>query len=198
MLQMLIELVAHLIQRTPKNRKHLIQLPPHTHTLRTLTSKQKRQSTNTTHRNSTLNHIKRRLTPRKQRKTTQQHLPINTQHHRTMLKHRTTNQRQPNIQQLQPSYAITKLPQPLGLSTQGVLILTRKQKRKHTSRGQTAGRKRITSEESHANTYIILNNNAITIGQGEINGRTDPVRGRLISDCRSLLENHMCISATNP
>src|ERR1700691_1601849 len=133
MLQMLIELVAHLIQRTPKNRKHLIQLPTHTHTLRTLTSKQKRQSTNTTHRNSTLNHIKRRLTPRKQRKTTQQHLPINTQHHRTMLKHRTTNQRKPNIQQLQPHHAINKLQQTPRLLTQRRLAPTREHTRNHTS-----------------------------------------------------------------
>ncbi len=91
-LQMLIKLDAYLIQRAPKNGKHVVQLPTHTHALGTLTREQERQPTIPWRAwVASLRHACRGISHSQGRKTAQHVLALTTQDHRTVLEQRASN-----------------------------------------------------------------------------------------------------------
>ncbi len=172
--QQTIQTPTHLIQSVPEHRKRLPQPTTHTHPLRTLTRKQKRQ---TAIPSNTLNHTPTRTTTNQNTKTLQQPPTIPTQHHSTTLKHRTPSQRQPHIQHTNiPTTSNTnsgsahKPTQTLHLTNQSTLTPTRQNPRHHTQNNTTTN--------THPTT------NTITINHTPHN--------------RRLLNNHMSISPTNP
>ncbi len=129
---------AHLVEYRTEHREPLVQFPAHTHPLRTLTGKQKRDPPISCHRAA--QHTWRALPPRQRTQPRQQLPPLLPKHHRAILQPRPPHKRKPNIHH---TWILTTadqvLTQPPRLGTQTTHIPTRKHPRDGPPASQPPG-----------------------------------------------------------
>ncbi len=87
MFQVLIELVAYLIQCVLEDRECLIQLPTHIHTLGALTGEEQCQSASAGYGSGALGHIGGGFPTNKGIEATQELIALATQHHGAVLEY---------------------------------------------------------------------------------------------------------------
>ena len=88
-LQQRVKLSTHLIKRHPESPEHLVQLPAHPHTLRTLAAEQECNTTHVLERLAS-QHVRGRLAFGQQPEASQQTLSVSSQHHRPTRQRRPT------------------------------------------------------------------------------------------------------------